>query len=68
LRVFRRLVSGTAVSPFSTSAERFLSTRQAVAALKTAHLPKITLSFEFSVLALTAPGLRLRKVQNTLCF
>jgi len=33
-----------------------------------AHLPKITSSFEFSVLTLTVPGLRLRKVQNTLCF
>jgi hypothetical protein len=42
--------------------------KRAVAGLKTAHLPKITLSFEFSVLTLTVPGLRLRKVQNTLCF
>gem|GEM_PF-3968800 len=40
----------------------------AVAGPKTAHLAKITLSFEFSVLTLTVPGLRLRKVQNTSCF
>ena len=40
----------------------------AVAGLKMAHLTKITLSFEFSVLTLTVPGLRLRKVQNTSCF
>jgi hypothetical protein len=39
-----------------------------VAGLKMAHLTKITSSFEFSVLTLTVPGLRLRKVQNTWCF
>jgi hypothetical protein len=38
------------------------------AGLKMAHMTKITLSFEFSVLTLTVPGLRLRKVQNTSCF
>ncbi len=40
----------------------------AFAGLKMAHLTKITLSFEFSVLTLTVPGLRLRKVHNTSCF
>jgi hypothetical protein len=40
----------------------------AVAGLKMAQMTKITLSFEFSVLTLTVPGLRLRKVQNTSCF
>jgi hypothetical protein len=33
-----------------------------------AHLPKIALAFEFSVLALTVPGLRRRKVQNPVRF
>ncbi len=33
----------------------------AVAGLKMAHLTKITSSFEFSVLTLTVPGLRLKK-------
>ena len=42
--------------------------KTAVAGLKMAHLPKITLYFEFSVLTLAVPGLRLRKVQNTSCF
>jgi hypothetical protein len=42
--------------------------KTAVAGLKTAHLPKITSAFEFSVLTLTVPGLRLRKIQNPLCF
>jgi hypothetical protein len=46
----------------------FINLKRAVAGLKTAHLPKITLSFEFPVLTLTVPGLRLRKVQNTSCF
>jgi hypothetical protein len=40
----------------------------AVAGLKMAHLLKITLAFEFSVLTLTVPGLRLRKIQNPSCF
>jgi hypothetical protein len=40
----------------------------AVAGLKMAHLPKIALAFEFSVLTLTVPGLRLRKVQNPVRF
>jgi len=40
----------------------------AVAAPKTAHLAKITAAFEFSVLTLTVPGLRLPKVQNPVCF
>jgi hypothetical protein len=31
-------------------------------------MAKITAAFEFSVLTLTVPGLRLRKVQNPLCF
>jgi hypothetical protein len=30
-----------------------------------AHLPKIALAFEFSVLALTVPGLRLHKVAKS---
>jgi hypothetical protein len=42
--------------------------KRAVAGPKMAHLAKITLAFEFSVLTLTVPGLRLRKVQNPLCF
>jgi len=42
--------------------------KEAVAGLKMAHMRKITLAFEFSVLTLTVPGLRLRKVQNRLCF
>jgi hypothetical protein len=33
-----------------------------------AHLPKIALAFECSVLTLTVPGLRLRKVQNPVRF
>jgi hypothetical protein len=33
-----------------------------------AHLLKITAAFEFLVLTLTVPGLRLRKIQNPLCF
>ena len=53
-----------------------MNLNSAVAGLKMAHLTKITLSFEFSVLTLTdfgelsrvVPGLRLRKVQNTSCF
>ncbi len=40
----------------------------AVAGLKTAHLLEITVAFEFSVLTLTVPGLRLRKIQNPSCF
>jgi hypothetical protein len=36
--------------------------------LETVHLPKITSAFEFAVLTLTVPGLRLRKIQNPLCF
>jgi hypothetical protein len=46
---------------------RALNLKKAVAGLKKAHLPKITSAFEFSVLTLTVPGLRLRKVQNPLC-
>jgi hypothetical protein len=42
--------------------------KTAVAGLKMAHLPKITLAFEFSVLALTVPGLCRRKVQNPVRF
>jgi hypothetical protein len=45
-----------------------LNLDSAVAGLKIAHLLKITASFELSVLTLTVPGLRLRQVQNTLCF
>jgi hypothetical protein len=33
-----------------------------------AHLLEITSAFEFAVLTLTVPGLRLRKYQNPLCF
>jgi hypothetical protein len=40
----------------------------AVAGLKMAHLLEITSAFEFAVLTLTVPGLRLRKYQNPLCF
>jgi hypothetical protein len=40
----------------------------AVAGLKMAHLLKITVAFEFSVLTLTVPGLRFRKIQNPSCF
>ena len=40
----------------------------AVAGLKMAHLLKITLAFEFSVLTLTVPGLGLQKVQNPASF
>jgi hypothetical protein len=40
----------------------------AVAGLKMAHILKITVAFEFSVLTLTVPGLRLRKIQNPSCF
>jgi hypothetical protein len=42
--------------------------KRAVAGFRMAHLAKITSAFEFSVLTLTVPGLRLRKVQNPLCF
>jgi hypothetical protein len=41
-----------------------LNLNSAVAGLKIAHLLKITVAFEFSVLTLTVPGLRLRKIQN----
>jgi tRNA A-37 threonylcarbamoyl transferase component Bud32 len=55
--------------PHNLHAEiRDINLETAVAGLKMAHLTKITLSFEFSVLTLTVPGLRLRKVQNTSCF
>jgi hypothetical protein len=40
----------------------------AVAGLKMAHLLEITSAFEFTVLTLTVPGLRLRKYQNPSCF
>ncbi len=40
----------------------------AVAGLKMAHLLEITSAFEFAVLTLTVPGLRLHKYQNPLCF
>jgi hypothetical protein len=46
----------------------YLNLNSAVAGLKMAHLLKITLAFEFSVLTLTVPGLRLRKIQNPSCF
>jgi hypothetical protein len=46
----------------------YISLDSAVAGLKMAHLLKITAAFEFSVLTLTVPGLRLRKIQNPLCF
>jgi hypothetical protein len=39
-----------------------------VAGLKMAHLLEITAAFEFAVLTLTVPGLRLRKIQNPSCF
>jgi hypothetical protein len=42
--------------------------KRAVASLEMAHLPKITSTSEFSVLTLTVPGLRIRKVQNPWCF
>ena len=42
--------------------------KTAVAGLKMAHLPKIALAFEFSVLTLTVPGLCRRKVQNPVRF
>jgi hypothetical protein len=42
--------------------------KRAVAGLKTAHLLKITLAFEFSVLTLTVPGLRSEKFKNPACF
>jgi hypothetical protein len=42
-----------------------LNQKRVVADLQMAHLPKITSSFEFSVLTLTVPGLRLQKVKNT---
>jgi hypothetical protein len=35
-----------------------MNLKTAVAGLKMAHLPKIALAFEFSVLALTVPGLK----------
>jgi hypothetical protein len=38
-----------------------MNLNSAVAGLKMAHMTKITLSFEFSVLTLTVPGLRLKK-------
>jgi hypothetical protein len=40
--------------------------KRAVAGLQMAHLPRITSSFELSVLTLTVPGLRLRQIKNTL--
>jgi hypothetical protein len=45
-----------------------INLNSAVAGLKMAHLLKITVAFEFSVLTLTVPGLRFRKYQNPLCF
>ena len=45
-----------------------LNLNSAVAGLKMAHLLEITSAFEFAVLTLTVPGLRLRKYQNPLCF
>jgi hypothetical protein len=47
---------------------RPLNLKRAVAGLEMAHLPKITSSFELSVLTLTAPALRLRKIQNPFCY
>jgi hypothetical protein len=45
-----------------------MNLNSAVAGLKMAHLLEITSAFEFAVLTLTVPGLRLRKYQNPLCF
>jgi hypothetical protein len=45
-----------------------INLNSAVAGLKMAHLLEITSAFEFAVLTLTVPGLRLRKYQNPLCF
>jgi hypothetical protein len=53
---------------FSTLPNLTLNLNSAVAGLKMAHLLKITVAFEFSVLTLTVPGLRLRKIQNPSCF
>jgi hypothetical protein len=47
---------------------RVIILNPAVAGLKIAHLLKITVAFEFSVLTLTVPGLRFRKIQNPSCF
>jgi hypothetical protein len=47
---------------------RCIILKRAVAGLKTAHLLKITLAFEFSVLTLTVPGLRSEKFKNPACF
>ena len=46
---------------------QLLNLKTVVAGLNTAYLSKFTLAFEFSVLTLTVPGLRLRKVQNPQC-
>jgi hypothetical protein len=48
--------------------KRPVNLNSAVAGLKMAHILEITSAFEFAVLTLTVPGLRLRKYQNPLCF
>jgi hypothetical protein len=60
---------GWKISRFSSQSDiPRVTLTTAVAGLKTAYVSKITLAFEFSVLTLTVPGLRLRKVQNPACF
>jgi hypothetical protein len=50
-----------------TSTERY-NPKNAVAGPKIAHLVKITLAFEFSVLTLTVPGLRAENFKILKCF
>jgi hypothetical protein len=56
------------ISESVSPTQRNLNLKRAVAGLKTAHLLKITLAFEFSVLTLTVPGLRSEKFKNPACF
>jgi hypothetical protein len=64
----RGYISSDVSTPLGMRNWESFNLNSAVAGLKMAHLLKITLAFEFSVLTLTVPGLRLRKIQNPSCF
>jgi hypothetical protein len=59
------VVVARAMLAYTPYDDKLIILKRAVASLTGAHLSKIALAFEFSVLTLTVPGLRPRKAQKS---